>query len=174
VDVPAVAAVLPVRVNVQTTAPAEFTAGALHVAVKPLGSPAATEIVDPVAPAGITTPPTGVAVTVTVADESDGTDTVVGDAEISTAGAYCTCNATCLVAVNPSPLAVIVTVAAPTVAEDEAVSVSVDAPLSAFSVTELLLHEAVTPAGNPLTLRVTAPLYVALPANETTSVNVEP
>jgi hypothetical protein len=62
------------------------------------------------------------------------------------------------VAVNPSPLAVTVTVAEPTVAVEEAVKVSVLVPLSEESVKGLLLHAAVTPVGKPLTLRVTAPL----------------
>jgi len=45
----------------------------------------------------------------------------------------------------------------PTVAVDEAVKVNVDFPLSAVRVTGLLLHEAVTPLGSPLTLIVTGP-----------------
>jgi len=36
-------------------------------------------------------------------------------------------------------------------------------PLSEESVTGLPLHDAVTPAGKPLTLRVTAPLNVPFP-----------
>jgi hypothetical protein len=79
-----------------------------------------------------------------------------------------------LVAVRPSPLAVIVIVAEPTVAVIEGVSVSVLVPLSEESVTGLLLQVAVTPAGNPLAVRVTAPLYVPLPASVTRSVAEAP
>jgi hypothetical protein len=64
----------------------------------------------------------------------------------------------CLLTVNPSPLAVTVTVADPTVAAEEAVSVSVEDPFSPLNVTGLLLHDAVNPLGNPLTPSVTAPV----------------
>ena len=74
------------------------------------------------------------------------------------AGPCCTCKVRDCFAVRPSPLAVTVIVAVPTFAEDAAVSASVVEPLSALSVTGFLLNEAVTPAGKPLTLRVTAPL----------------
>jgi len=51
-----------------------------------------------------------------------------------------------------------------------AVIVSVDEPLfTEFNVTGLLLHFAVTPAGNPLTVRLVGPLYVPFPASVTTS-----
>jgi len=54
---------------------------------------------------------------------------------------------------------VIVTVAAPTVAEDDAVSVSVEVALPfAGGVTGLVENDAVTPLGNPLALRVVAEL----------------
>lgn len=59
---------------------------------------------------------------------------------------------------TPSPVAVTVIVAVPDDTDDEAVSVSVDFPLSEVSVTGLALHEAVTPLGSPLTLIVAAPL----------------
>ena len=62
-----------------------------------------------------------------------------------------------MLAVSPSPFAVTVIVADPTVAMDEAVSVSVEEPLSPVNVTGLPLHDAVTPLGNPLTPSVTAP-----------------
>ena len=65
-------------------------------------------------------------------------------------------------------------VAVPTIAADEAVNVSVEEPLSPAHVTGLLLHEAVTPLGNPLTLRLAAPIYVMSPANEIGSVTVFP
>jgi hypothetical protein len=63
-----------------------------------------------------------------------------------------------LVADTPSPVAVTVTVAGPTVADDEAAKVRVEDPARELNVTGLLLHEAVTPMGKPLTLRLTAPL----------------
>jgi hypothetical protein len=74
-----------------------------------------------------------------------------------------------LVTVKPSPLAVTVTVTEPTVAVEETVRVTVLVPLSEESVTGLPLHDAVTPAGKPLTLRVTAPLNVPFPASVTRS-----
>jgi hypothetical protein len=74
-----------------------------------------------------------------------------------TAGAWVTWTVICLLAVSPSPLAVTVIVADPTIATDEAVSVSVEEPLSPLNVTGLLLHDAVTPLGNPVALSVTAP-----------------
>jgi hypothetical protein len=79
-----------------------------------------------------------------------------------------------LAAEIPSPAAVTVTVAVPAVVDDEAVNVRVDDPASELSVTGLLLHEAVTPLGKPLTLRVTAPLYAELPVSVIRSVTVLP
>jgi hypothetical protein len=73
-----------------------------------------------------------------------------------------------------SPEAFTVTVAAPALAAEEAVKVSFEEPLSAVRVTGLALHEAVTPLGSPVTLRVTAPLYVLLPESEIRSVAVAP
>jgi hypothetical protein len=64
----------------------------------------------------------------------------------------------CLVAVTPSPLAVTVIAANPALAVEDAVNVSVDFPLSPLSVSGFLLHAAITPAGSPLTPRLTAPL----------------
>ena len=90
------------------------------------------------------------------------------------AGACVTCTAICLLAVTPSPRAVTIMVAEPTYAANEAVSVKVEEPLSPFNVTGLPLHEAVTPLGRPLTLRLTGPLYVPLPATVTTSDPVFP
>jgi hypothetical protein len=79
-----------------------------------------------------------------------------------------------LLAVNPSPLAVTVIVADPTIAAEEEVSVNVEEPLSPVNVTGLPLHDAVTPLGSPLTLRLAAPLYVVSPVNEIASVTVFP
>jgi len=171
--VPATADELPVNVNVHTTAPAEFIRGVLKAAVNPFGNPEATLIVDPAADAAVI-PPTGVAVTVTVAVERACTETLAGETVSKMPGACCTCATICLLAEMPSPLAVTVIVAEPNAAVDEAVKVSVDEPVSLFSVTGLLLHDAVTPAGKPLTLRLTAPPYVGLPARLNTSVAVAP
>jgi hypothetical protein len=169
-DVPATAVGLPVNVSFETTAPAEFTVGVLHVPVNPFGNPDATLMLDPAAPFATVTPPTGVAVTVNVAVPSDCIEIEAGATASLIPGACWTCKVTVFVSVNPSPLAVIVTAAEPTVAVDAAESVSVLVPLSEESVTGLLLHAAVTPTGNPLTLRVTAPLNVPLPASVTRSV----
>lgn len=51
-----------------------------------------------------------------------------------------------------------VSVAVPTLAVEAAVNVKVLAPLAPVRVNGLLLQDAVTPLGKPLTLRVTAPL----------------
>jgi hypothetical protein len=173
-EVEATAAGLPVSVRVQTTVPAAFTDGALHVAVIPVGNPEATPIVDPAALLATVSPPTGVPVTVSAAVPSDCIDIDAADAVNLIAGACCTCSVRVLVAVNPSPLPVTVTVAEVTVAVPAAVSVSVLVPLPAESVTALLLHAAVTPLGSPLTVKLTAPLYVPLPARVTASVTAAP
>lgn len=62
----------------------------------------------------------------------------------------------------------------PTAAVDDAVSVSVDLPLSAVSVAGLPLQVAVTPTGSPLTLKLTVPLKVLLPVKAMASVTVAP
>jgi hypothetical protein len=158
VALPAAAVPLPVNVSVQTTAPALVTEGALHDAVNPFGIPDATLIVDPAAPLATVNPPNGVPVTVTVAVPRDNIETDPGATASLIAGACCTCSLIALVNVNPSPLAVTVTVVEVTGAVVAAVSVSVLVPLSDESVSGLLLHVAVTPVGNPLTLRLIAPL----------------
>jgi hypothetical protein len=63
VELPAVAAVLPVSVSVHTTAPDELTVAAPQLPVTPFGSPDATLMLDPAAPLTTAAPPTGVAVT---------------------------------------------------------------------------------------------------------------
>jgi hypothetical protein len=160
VDVPATAVELPVSVSVHTAAPAEVIAAALHVAVKPLGSPEATLMLDPDAAAGMATPPAGVAVNVTIAEESDATETEVGAADNCTPAAACTCKVTFWVEVSPSPAAVITTVAFPTVAVAEAVSVSVSPLVFALKdgVSGFADHPAVTPAGRPLIVKLMLPL----------------
>jgi hypothetical protein len=87
-----------------------------------------------------------------------------------TASACVTWSVTCFVAVTASPLAVTVIVAEPIFVVDAAVSVRVLVPVSEAKVTALLLHVAVTPVGNPLTARLTIPVYVPFPAMVNTSV----
>jgi len=158
VDKPATAVILPVSVRVQTTAPELATVGALKAAVNPFGNPEAMPIVDPAAPPATAMPPAGVATNWTCAEERDLRDTDPGDTASVTPGACATWIVNVLLPETPSPFAVTLTVPVPTEADGEAVKVSVDEPLSALSVTGLLVHEAVTPGGNPLTLKVTTPL----------------
>jgi len=74
-------------------------------------------------------------------------------------GAEVTARVMVLLTVRPSPVAVTVTVAAEVMdAAVVAVKVNVEEPASLLNVTGLTLQEAVTPVGNPETLRVTAPL----------------
>ena len=148
--------------------PLSVTGLLLHDAVTPLGSPLTAKLTAPLNVALLVNEITSVAVFPW---------TTVGEAEaavIARDGAGATCTAICLLAVNPSPLPVTVIVADAWGALDDAVSESVEEPLSPLSVTGLLLHEAVTPLGSPLTLRLTAPLNVALPASEIASVTVFP
>jgi hypothetical protein len=84
-------------------------------------------------------------------------DRDVEAAPIASDGNGATNTVICLLTVKPSPPAVTVMAAEPTYAPGEAVSVSVEEPLSALSVTGFLLHDAVTPLGRPLTPSVTAP-----------------
>ena len=151
-ELPAAAVELPVSVSVQTTAPDEFTAGALHVVVKPLGSPEATEIVAPAAPVCTTIPPVGVAVTKTVVVESDCTETEAGATDNCTPAAESTCKVTFCADVRPSPDALITRVALPTVAAALAVSVNVSLVVLVPDTEPVGLtdHPAVTPVGNPL------------------------
>jgi hypothetical protein len=69
-----------------------------------------------------------------------------------------TVNVSFWLTVSPSPVAVKVMVDEPVAAEADAASVSVEEPVSAVRASGLLLHEAVTPVGNPLTLKLTAPV----------------
>ena len=89
-------------------------------------------------------------------------------------GAAVTARVMVLETVRPSPVAVTMRVAEPTVAVDAAVRVRVDEPAALASVAEVLLQEAVTPVGRPVTVRATAPLKALLPDRETTSVTVLP
>jgi hypothetical protein len=86
VDDPADADALPVSVRVHTIAPEAAAVGALNAPVIPLGKPETMLIFSLLA----LTPLTGVAVTVTVAMESDCIDTEVGETPSVTPGAGCT------------------------------------------------------------------------------------
>jgi hypothetical protein len=82
-----------------------------------------------------------------------------------------------LVTVKPSPVAVTTTLAGveEMAAFAVAVSVNVDEPASLVRVTgDVGFQEEETFAGNPETLKVTAPLYVALPVRVNASVTVPP
>jgi hypothetical protein len=140
----------------------------LHEAVTPLGSPLTLRLTAPVNVAL----PMNVIESVTVFPCK--TVNELNAAPIVMDGAGATCNVICLLADNPSPLPVTVMVAEPTAAADVAVSESVEEPLCPLSVTGLLLHEAVTPLGSPLTVKLTAPLNVELLVNEIASVSVFP
>lgn len=183
VDVPAAAFELPVSFSVHVTAPADVKLAALQVAVKPAGKPETTLMLGallavvlaeaksatgssfcagvriPLLPA-IANPPIGVAVTVTVAVASDCTGTDPGEAASVIPAAGVTCTVTLLDAVNPSPAAVTVICAEPSVAVDAAVSVNV----SAFELTLPAVASgfadqvAVTPAGKPLAVQLMDPL----------------
>jgi len=97
---------------------------------------------------------------VTVAVESDCTETDADEVVKVMPGAWTTCNVTFWLAVNPSPAADTIIVSEASAAVDGAVKVSV-------SELELTLvegvkgfadHAAVTPPGSPLTLQVTFPV----------------
>jgi hypothetical protein len=158
VELPAEALAPPVRVSVHTAAPAEVSAGALQVAVKPAGTPEVTLMLEPEAAAGIATLPVGVAVKVTCAEEFETTLTEVGAAVNFTPAAVCTCKVTVWLAVSPSPAAVMVTVELATAAEAEAVSVTVSLFEADADEMGLEDHPAVTPAGNPVAVNVMLPL----------------
>jgi hypothetical protein len=151
VDVPAAAAELPTKVSVQTTAPADVTVGLLEDTVNPLGNPDIRLRLDPVAPAAARTPPTGVAVTVAVAVEVDGTEIDCGDTLSFTPGACCTCIGILLLADNPSPATATRMFPEPVAAVEAAERVSTSLFVPTLAVVGLLDHLAVRPAGSPLT-----------------------
>ena len=88
----AMAAVVPVRVSVHWTAPAEVTVGRLQEEVMPFGKPEMMLTDAPVAPVGTVTPPTGLAVTVSVAVPIDAIDSFEFSV-IVIPGACSTCSA---------------------------------------------------------------------------------
>jgi hypothetical protein len=85
---------------------------------------------------------------------------VAGDTASVIPGACCTCKLTLWLATRPSPAAVATTLADPTVAVADAVSVSV----TGFALTleagaiGFADHPTVTPAGSPLTEKLMLPL----------------
>jgi len=164
-----------VSVRVQLTAPVDARVGELQDAVKPGGKPESTLALAPTAPAGTVTPPTGTAVTVSAAVPADCMLRVDLDTWISTAGAYCTCAATALVTVRPSPLADTVNLAEPTGAAALAVSVKVTVvgPVEA-SVAGLVDHEALRLLGRPEMLKAMGPLKEPPPVKVKTSVTDVP
>jgi hypothetical protein len=152
VDVPAMALALPVSVNVRNKVPADVTPGAPQEAVIPFGNPEAMLMLDQPALVTKTAPPTGAAVTVTVAEERDGIESVCGDTANATPSADCTFSAILLLAETPSPTTVTTTVADDGGAIGDAVSVSVSLFVLTLvgGVAGLADHFAVTPAGRPL------------------------
>lgn len=143
-------------VSVHVITPELATLGALHVAVKPFGSPDAMLIFSLLA----ATPPTGVAVTVTEVVDNDCTEIAVGETASVTPGACRTFKFTLWLVVRLSPAAVTVIVGELTEAEDEAVSVRVEVLVADpdEGVSGLALQLAVTPEGRPVTDRVMLPL----------------
>jgi hypothetical protein len=152
VDVPAMALALPVSVNVRNKVPADVKPGGPQEAVIPFGNPEAMLMVDQPAFVTKTAPPMGVAVTVTVAVESDPIDSVCGDTANATPSAGCTCNVTLLLAETPSPATVTTTVADDGGIVGDAVSVSVSLFVLTLAdgVAGFADHLAVTPAGSPV------------------------
>src|SRR5882757_1973239 len=100
-----------------------------------------------------------------------GTVTAVGVADIVKFGSAVTFNANVVVVVMVPPVAVMVTVAAPTVAVSDATKVRV-AP--ADPVTEDGLNVAVTPVGRPLTLKLMGLVKPLIEDTVTLSVAVVP
>lgn len=98
-------------------------------------------------------PPTKVMVIVLVGFDPGGNEIAAGDTEMVKFGSAVTVRVSGAVSVVEPLVPVTVTVATPTVAVAAAVNVSV---LPADPVTVAGLKLAVTPAGNPLALRVTA------------------
>jgi len=134
----------------------------LKAAVTPDGSPLAARATLPL------NPPLGVTVIVLVAVPPSLTDTLDGLAERAKLGAL-TVSVIGAVAVREPLAAVIITLNAPTVAELEAVNVTVLLPLVVAG-----LNTAVTPEGNPLALRATLPVKPPVDVTEMGLVAVAP
>ena len=152
VDVPAMALAPPVSVNVRNKIPPDVKPGAPQEAVIPFGNPEAMLMVDQPALLTKTAPPTGAAVTVTVAEERDSIESVCGDTANAAPSADCTFRVILLLAETPSPATVTTTVADDTGAVGDAVSVSISLFVLTLAGGEAGLadHFAVTPAGRLL------------------------
>ena len=83
---------------------------------------------------------------------------VAGDTASVIPGACCTCKLTLWLATRPSPAAVATTLADPTVAVADAVSVSVTGFALTLEAGAIGFHPTVTPAGSPLTEKLMLPL----------------
>lgn len=151
-DVDAIAFALPISVSFQRTAPEELMPGALQDAVIPFGNP---DILmdDPFPPVATTAPPTGVSVTVTIAEEADGMEMADGETANTAPAAGCTSKVKPLLAPRPSPAAVTTKATGLTSEVADAVSVNVSLLVLTLAggVCGLADHFAVTPAGSPLT-----------------------
>lgn len=157
-ELPATALELPASVSVHATPPAVVTLGALQAAVKPLGRPEAMLMLDPAAPLAADAPPSGVAVTVTFAEESDSTEIETGDTASAMDWGCVTETAIFSVAVSPSPVAVTVTAVDCAFAVEAAVSVSVSALEPEVAAWGFFDQAPVTPVGRPLMLQLMFPL----------------
>jgi hypothetical protein len=143
VAVPVVAALPAVNARVLV----ELALAGLNAAVTPVGNPAIARLTAPVKPFA------GVTVTVLVPDAPRPTVRLAGAAASVKLGATAIVKAMAVFAETPPDVAVTVAVAAPTVAEAPALSVSV--------LVELVLtglNAAVTPLGNPAIDRLTGPV----------------
>lgn len=129
--------------------PLPFTEEGLKLAVTPAGKPEAVMETDPVKPNSEATLIEAVGFEPGVMVTAAG-----GAAVMEKSGRPTTVRLMGKLCVRAPLVPVMFTVAAPTVAVAEAVNVRV---LIAAPVTEAGLNEAVTPAGNPLTVRATAP-----------------
>lgn len=155
------AGVLDCEVKLTTDVPVEFNDEGAKLAETPDGRFAALNETLPV------NPPTKVTVIVAVGLVLGGTERDVGETEILKFGSAVTVKVGLVVSVVLPLVPVIVTVAAPTVAVPVAVKVRL---LPAEPVTEAGLKEAVTPAGNPLTVKATVPVKPLMAVTVTLSV----
>ena len=116
----------------------------VEVIVTPVGSPVALSLTAPVKP------PVRMIVMVVEPHPPRGTVTFVGFADSEKLGAF-TVSAMLTVRVSPPPVPLTMSVAAPVVAVLEAVRVTT----VLFAVVDVGLKLAVTPAGNPATVKAT-------------------
>lgn len=148
---------LPVRVRVTLPLPGAGSEVLLKTALTPVGSPVTLNVT------GALRPLSGTNVMPTVLEAVWLIERLASASVSCRAGTALICKAGLRVAVMPSPTAVIVMVEVETVAVVEAVSLRVAEAVPDCSVTVLLLHEAVTPEGRPLTPSVIAPAKLEFP-----------